>query len=112
MPKRIQRSRAGGWKMPAGALYVGRPTKWGNPFVGHGAAGAFRDWLFAGDATLEQAAAAWNRDGFDVLLLDGFKPDQTAAGLDLTELRGRDLVCWCGLDRACHADAFLEFANK
>src|SRR5690348_14376983 len=32
MPKRIQRSRAKGWRMPEGAIYVGRPTKWGNPF--------------------------------------------------------------------------------
>lgn len=33
MPQRIQRRRTKGWRMPAGALYVGRPTKWGNPFV-------------------------------------------------------------------------------
>jgi len=32
-PKRIQRSRAKGWKMPANAIYVGRPTVWGNPYV-------------------------------------------------------------------------------
>src|SRR5438132_14274915 len=32
-PKRIQRSRAKGWKIPANAIYVGRPTVWGNPYV-------------------------------------------------------------------------------
>lgn len=31
-PKRIQRKRSKGWRMPEGAVYVGRPTKWGNPF--------------------------------------------------------------------------------
>lgn len=31
-PKRIQRQRTKGWRMPDGAVYVGRPTKWGNPF--------------------------------------------------------------------------------
>jgi Domain of unknown function (DUF4326) len=31
-PKRIQRSRAKGWKMSANAIY-GRPTVWGNPYV-------------------------------------------------------------------------------
>ncbi|RNL66260.1 DUF4326 domain-containing protein [Nocardioides marmoriginsengisoli] len=31
-PKRIQRRREKGWKMPEGAVYVGRGTKWGNPF--------------------------------------------------------------------------------
>lgn len=34
LPRRVQRSRAAGWRMPEGAIYVGRPTKWGNPF-GH-----------------------------------------------------------------------------
>lgn len=33
MPKRIQRKRTKGWQMPVNALYVGRPTEWGNPFV-------------------------------------------------------------------------------
>lgn len=32
MPKRIQRQRTLGWRMPANAIYVGRPTTWGNPF--------------------------------------------------------------------------------
>jgi hypothetical protein len=32
-PKRIQRSRSKGWKMPANAIYVGRPTVWGNPYM-------------------------------------------------------------------------------
>lgn len=29
--RRIQRRRNPGWRMPTGAVYVGRPTKWGNP---------------------------------------------------------------------------------
>jgi hypothetical protein len=32
MPKRIQRKRTKGWKIPEGAVYVGRPTIYGNPF--------------------------------------------------------------------------------
>ena len=31
--KRIQRKRTKGWKMPENTKYVGRPTKWGNPFT-------------------------------------------------------------------------------
>lgn len=31
-PLRIQRKRAKGWKMPPNTVYVGRPTKWGNPY--------------------------------------------------------------------------------
>ncbi|MBN7571273.1 DUF4326 domain-containing protein [Mycobacteroides abscessus] len=33
MPERIQRKRTAGWRMPEGSIYVGRPTKWGNPYV-------------------------------------------------------------------------------
>lgn len=33
MPERVQRKRTKGWKMPPDTVYVGRPTKWGNPFV-------------------------------------------------------------------------------
>lgn len=31
-PARIQRKRTKGWRMPEGAVYVGRGSKWGNPF--------------------------------------------------------------------------------
>jgi hypothetical protein len=31
-PKRIQVRRTAGWRLPEGALYVGRPTIWGNPW--------------------------------------------------------------------------------
>lgn len=31
-PQRIQRKRTKGWRMPEGAVYVGRPSRWGNPF--------------------------------------------------------------------------------
>lgn len=33
MPERIQRRRTPGWRMPDGAVYVGRPGRWGNPFI-------------------------------------------------------------------------------
>jgi len=33
-PRRIQRKRTKGWRMPPNTVYVGRPTVWGNPF-GH-----------------------------------------------------------------------------
>jgi hypothetical protein len=33
LPRRIQRKRTKGWRMPEGAVYVGRPSRWGNPFA-------------------------------------------------------------------------------
>ena len=40
-PIRIQRKRTKGWKMPPNTVYVGRPTKWGNPFKGVDAKDSF-----------------------------------------------------------------------
>jgi hypothetical protein len=31
-PKRVQLSRAKGWRMPPGTVKVDRSTRWGNPF--------------------------------------------------------------------------------
>jgi hypothetical protein len=29
---------------------------------------------------------------------------------DLSELRGRDVACWCAIGSPCHADTLLELA--
>lgn len=42
MAKRIQRKRTRGYRLPAGAVYVGRPTRWGNPFTLRGNSGLAR----------------------------------------------------------------------
>jgi hypothetical protein len=31
--------------------------------------------------------------------------------IDVASLAGRDLACWCPLDKPCHADVLLELAN-
>lgn len=85
--KRIQRRRTKGWKLPPGCVYVGRPTKWGNPFrLGI-------DGDAAGVVKLYRLWALWRLE---------------QSPLFLDELRGKDLACWCGLDQACHADVLLE----
>jgi hypothetical protein len=99
-PRRVQMRRTAGWRKPDGVVYVGRPTAWGNPFrVGGRAHGA-----------LDPATAvARYRDA----LLDGtLRTREGEALIDrLPTLRGRDLACWCDLDKPCHADVLLELAN-
>lgn len=84
-------------KISPDAIYVGRPSKWGNPFrIGQYYQGriltrkeaieSYRDWLLYSDAC------------------------QTLLP-DIHELRGKDLVCWCA-PLPCHADILLELANK
>lgn len=97
MAKRIQRKRTKGWRMPEGAVYVGRPSRWGN----HYRVGADYDGtpMTADDAVwyfrrfLEKVMPEWIQDA-------------------RAELRGKDLACWCPLDQPCHADVLLEIANS
>ena len=75
--------------MPEGAVYVGRPTKWGNP------------WKLS--------------DPMEVFMnYEDHLNEQIAGGkLDLSELRGKDLACWCPLDlNECHAEVLLRRANQ
>ena len=88
-PKRIQRKRTKGWKMPPNTVYVGRPTKWGNPYK-------------IEKYGLELALRNYRRR------MEGIRQ---IAGLDFEQLRGKDLACWCPLDQPCHADVLLEIAN-
>jgi Domain of unknown function (DUF4326) len=31
--------------------------------------------------------------------------------LDVSELRGKNLMCWCKIGKPCHADVLLDVAN-
>lgn len=75
--------------VPRNAVYVGRPSKWGNPFTMRGEGdrarviAEFRQYLLNSPELLKQ----------------------------LGELKGKDLVCWCA-PKACHADVLVEFVEK
>jgi hypothetical protein len=102
-PQRIQRRRTRGWRMPEGAVYVGRPTKWGNPWR---VDPTMQTWWSVRDRTL---AVTLFRDA-----LDGNRGDRYGYPSDVeirAELAGRALACWCPLDQPCHADVLLEIAN-
>lgn len=128
--RRIQRRRTKGWRTPEGAVYVGRPTVYGNPFE-----------------VVQLPCGCWeNRDDNGVTYMHAYPLHELGHpkitfreavensvrlfAADLTEwlggrielqpglldrieeLRGRDLVCWCPLDAPCHADVLLEIANR
>jgi hypothetical protein len=120
IPKRIQRKRTKGWRMPGGAIYVGRPGKWGNPFVigGYYMKGdpdihyraPFR-FVFT-QTTKEYADDRYTRIDTPEQALEWFRWYIEKYPKQLNELRGKDLACWCRLDEPCHADVLLELANK
>ena len=86
--------------MPDNAVYVGRPTKWANPYVVGQQAGPFLD---SPRIDPEEAVARY-RQWLIVHLVLG--------KLHLDELRGKDLVCWCKSDQPCHADVLIEFCEN
>ncbi len=105
MPQRIQRKRTKGWKAPEGAIYVGRGSRWGNPFI-VGKDGDSAECV----RKYEDQLTPYRHHG----------PTSDLGSLYLSmaniedierELRGKDLMCWCPLDQACHADTLLRIAN-
>ena len=76
-------------KATENSIYVGRPSKWGNPFIVgvHGKQGEcvdlYANWILTQNKLLNS----------------------------LPELKGKDLICWCAPKR-CHADVLLKLANN
>ena len=89
-PKRIQRKRTKGWRMPPNTVYVGRGSKWGNPF-------------FKNRCGRKTAIIHYRHYIFARIKL---------GNVDIKELKGKNLACWCALDKPCHADILLEIANE
>jgi len=74
------------WKGDPDAVYIGRPSKWGNPFK-----------LY--DYSLEESLRKYRK-----YLEDKLKDDPNW----LEPLREKNLVCYCPLDRPCHGDIIIE----
>ena len=90
---RVFNKRTDGALIPDGAVYVGRPSKWGNPFPvklhgRHAAVALYREWL-------KTAAEA----------------GPLRAAIRHGELHERDLVCWCAPEE-CHAHVLAEMSIK
>lgn len=103
MPERIQRKRTRGWKMPPNTTYVGRPTKWGNPYT-------LGEWTCASDDEPNIVEINTQQDIVD--LFETYTiPELLDDGL-IEELRGKNLACWCKLGEPCHADVLLRLANN
>jgi hypothetical protein len=103
--QRIQRLRKKGWRLPAGAVIVSRPSRWGNGFRGTDL--DMRDRPLGRVRAVELYRLATLR-----FLEEGDAAD--VAGF-LAPLRNATaLACWCpltdaaGLPVPCHADVLIE----
>ena len=133
MALRIQRKRVAGWRTPLcscgcgqPAIYVGRPTKWGNPFkvyrckccgywdviddngvrylIDHEVARKHPEWANPTSEATQKAVELFQHDF------------QWCARITVDEVRrelgGHDLMCWCTEGQECHATVLLELAAQ
>lgn len=120
--------------MPEGAVYIGRPTKWGNPiritpetstrpgcptmYRVHGSPLDMSGGPSYADLGIARHFAAWY---FECDLLNDRYPEYPSLDEIRAELAGRDLACWCpprcvnpngSLGQiSCHGDVLLDLAN-
>lgn len=98
-PKRIQRRRTKGWRIPPNSKYIGRGTLWGNPYRVKGplvhpnerraysnldAVAMYRWALRTGRLPYNEADIRANFKGVEYI------------------------VCWCKPNEACHGDVILK----
>lgn len=88
--ERIQRKRTKGFRLPENTKCVNRGTKWGNPFK----------------------VAEHGREKSIELYREYIAGKIERGELNLEELRGYNLACFCDLNDACHADVLLELLDK
>lgn len=75
-----------GWKTPPNTVYVGRGSKWGNPH------------RVTEEVPASEAVAKFRASCGEL------------SSLARSELKGKNLSCWCALENPCHADVLLEWA--
>lgn len=119
MPVRLQRRSDGNWKAPPAAVYVGRPTNWGNPFTHLKKPTLATITVATLQASVDFYEAMVTGDPEDILGQCFDIPEQEEfirkrglwIGTHVHELAGKDLICWCPLTDLCHAELLLKWAN-
>jgi uncharacterized protein DUF4326 len=108
--------------MPEGAVYVGRPTIWGNPFAVtrssdfHGLPGS---WFVRGEDgsvhhPVHDTQTSARRRAVELYALELLRGSSLRISVEMVraELAGRPLACWCPRSEPCHADVLLTIANS
>lgn len=92
MPNVLNKHQFKNSPLPQNAIYIGRPSKWGNPFQ------------------LDPKKKGKDRDSVLAQYREYLMTHPELVELAKKELKGKDLVCWCA-PKLCHGDVLLEIAN-
>lgn len=95
---RIQRKCTRGWRMPANAVYVGRPSRWANPYI-------------IGQPAAESGGELVTNENC-LRLFEGHCERMLAKDPHwLDPLVNMLLACWCPLVLPCHVDIILRLLS-
>jgi len=124
-PMRVQRLRKKGFNLQKASRsglpvkYVGRPTKFGNPFkltpngfimcytVNRKILNPWIYWSFTGGFDLNDILELYELWIKGELRGHNFLPTPP----NIEELRGMDLACYCPIYTPCHADILIKIIN-
>lgn len=104
-PKRIQRRRSKGFKLPPDTICINRPTKWGNPFI------------VGIDGTQKECVSLFSKlcAGMVCVTSKASIKDQEESlkhlSVNIKNLKGKNLACFCKEETPCHGDILLILAN-
>lgn len=98
-PRRFQRKRTSGYRLPEGIKTVTRPGPFGNPFD---TAEQFGKVLRKMVRKPGEAIPGISEKEYQ---------DMRWIALNLFRLKGKHLACFCPLEDVCHADILLKMAN-
>lgn len=126
MQYRIQRKRIKGWKKPPYVIYVGRGSKYGNPFkigehINDDLARIVDPEILKKGLIVKDAAHA--KELYRIWIGHNFRQAHKNYELIskselISDLEGKNLMCWCKVYDSngnyvdCHADVLLELANQ
>jgi hypothetical protein len=81
-------------------IYIGRPSKWGNPFTHLKDGKTLAKYIVGSRDEAVEAYREWITKGDGKYLMD-----------DLHELKNKVLGCWCH-PKSCHGDVLSELVAK
>lgn len=117
LPVRVQRKRSKGWKMPDNTVYVGRGSRFGNPFrlsedgfiENYTRWHTWEDWSYTNNFSVKEVVELYEQ-WIDGQLRSNRLP-MPPSWSDISNLKGKNLSCFCPLSEPCHADVLLRLAN-